>query len=216
MRKELYVILLFFLVILSSLSLISYSSFDPSINNVKYAAVDIKNIFGILGAYFAGSLIGFFGIGSFLLPPLLLLFGIRFLKRRNNSAVMAISGGLILMTVTGSILSVFQDDYFLLGTKFSSGGIIGMALQAFFVKYANIIGALIIFGLLWIVGFILATDFSIIKAYKLILHFIMTKKEKINTFLIKRLERRKKAERLIKEDMIFQLYLELIPYVKLW
>ncbi len=195
MRKELYAILLFFLVVLSSLSLISYSGSDPCLNNPNEIAGDINNTFGIIGAFFAGGLIGLFGIGAFLLPPLLLLAGINFLKKKNISAAAAIAGGIILIIITSAFFAVFKNNYIIFGTKIASGGIIGSAIRTFLIKYANTAGAIIIFLLLWIAAFILATSFSIIKAYKTILNVIKTKKAKINTYLIKHSERRKKAKR---------------------
>ncbi|MBW1649888.1 MAG: DNA translocase FtsK 4TM domain-containing protein [Deltaproteobacteria bacterium] len=196
MRKELYAILLFFLVILSSLSLLSYSGSDPCLNNAKEISGNINNIFGIFGAYLAGGLIGLFGIGAFLIPPLLLLAGINFLKKKNISAATSIAGGIILIIMTGAIFSVLKDNYIIFGTKVASGGIVGMAFRAFFVQYANTAGAIIIFLLLWTAGFILATGCSIIKAYKAIISFVKTKKVKIDTSLIKHSERRKKAKRI--------------------
>ncbi|MBW1615505.1 MAG: DNA translocase FtsK 4TM domain-containing protein [Deltaproteobacteria bacterium] len=195
MRKELYAILLFFLVVLSSLSLISYSGSDPCLNNPNEISGDINNIFGIIGAYLAGGLVGFFGIGAFLLPPLLLLSGINFLKKKNISGAAAIAGGIMLIITTGAFFSVFKNNYIILGTKIASGGIIGAAIKTFSVKYANTTGAVIIFLLLWAAAFILATSFSILKAYQTALNFIKTKKVNINASLIKNFERRKKAKR---------------------
>ncbi|MDH3344494.1 MAG: DNA translocase FtsK 4TM domain-containing protein, partial [Desulfobacteraceae bacterium] len=72
MRKEIIGILLFFLVIFTLISLLSYSPADPSINNAR-AAGQIHNFFGLFGAHLAGILIGLFGLGSFWVPILLLL-----------------------------------------------------------------------------------------------------------------------------------------------
>ena len=68
MRKEIIGILLFFLVIFSLISLVSYSPADPSILHAK-AAGPIHNQFGSVGAHVAGLFIGFFGLGAFCIPP---------------------------------------------------------------------------------------------------------------------------------------------------
>ena len=65
MRKEIFGILLFFLVIFTLISLLSYSPADPSINNAR-ASGQINNLFGAVGAHLAGMLIGLFGLGAFL------------------------------------------------------------------------------------------------------------------------------------------------------
>ena len=72
MRKEIYGIILFFMVIFTLISLLSYSPGDPSINNAR-AAGQIHNLFGVVGAHVSGLLIGLFGLGAFWIPILLLL-----------------------------------------------------------------------------------------------------------------------------------------------
>jgi hypothetical protein len=55
-----------------------------------------------------------------------------------------------------------QDHYLLLGTPFSAGGITGLPFKSFLIAYTNTAGAVIILLLLWIVGLILATRFSLV------------------------------------------------------
>ena len=75
MRKEIYGIILFFQVIFTLISLISYSPLDPSINHVG-AAGPVHNLFGFVGAQVAGLLIALFGLGALWIPLLLLLASI--------------------------------------------------------------------------------------------------------------------------------------------
>ena len=76
MRKEIIGILLFFLVIFSLISLVSYSPNDPSIHHAK-ATGTIHNSFGPIGAQVSGLLIGLFGLGAFWIPVLLLFLSIQ-------------------------------------------------------------------------------------------------------------------------------------------
>ena len=78
MRKEIIGILLFFLVIFTLVSLLSYSPADPSINNTR-AVGPIQNMFGIMGAHVSGFLIGLFGLGAFWIPILLLIASLQIL-----------------------------------------------------------------------------------------------------------------------------------------
>ncbi|MBW2644333.1 MAG: DNA translocase FtsK 4TM domain-containing protein [Deltaproteobacteria bacterium] len=71
MRKEIVGILLFFLVVLTLISLLSYSPTDPSINNATSAG-HIHNFFGLFGAHMAGILIGLFGLGATVRPGCIL------------------------------------------------------------------------------------------------------------------------------------------------
>ncbi len=201
MRKEIIGILLFFLVIFTLISLLSYSSSDPSIHNAK-AAGNIHNLFGLIGAHWSGFLIGLFGIGSFWIPVLLLFASIHFFGNHPGRMVLlTVAGGVLLVITTGSLLSLKGNYFFIFGTKFSSGGIIGIPLKSFVVKYSNSTGGIIILILLWLIGFVLSTGFSILSFIKHLWSFtkrlwkaIFLAADRIKTLFIIWNERRKNAK----------------------
>jgi S-DNA-T family DNA segregation ATPase FtsK/SpoIIIE len=200
MRKEIYGIVLFFLVIFTLISLLSYSPVDPSINNSR-AAGQIHNLFGFLGAHVSGFLIGLFGLGAFWIPVLLLLASIHFFGNHSNRAmILTLSGGIILVVITGSLLSMRQNNFILFGSKFSAGGIVGIPLKAFLVKYTNYAGGVIILALLWIIGFILTTGFSLIAFGKRFWSWMNAVNNRWTTFYLKRKERREKAKKRSRVD----------------
>lgn len=164
MRKEIIGTILFFLVILTLVSLLSFSPNDPSINHAG-AEGQIQNLFGMLGAYFSSFLVGLFGIGSFWVPILLLLASVRFLgQKKERALVFLIIGGCVLIVATGTFMSLVSSDNFctLFGHRFSSGGLIGIPLKSFLLRYTNPTGSYIIIFVLVIIGLILATRFSIV------------------------------------------------------
>ena len=166
MRKEIAGIFLFFSVVFTLISLLSYHAADPSVLNANEPD-SIHNLFGIVGAHLAGILIGLFGLGAFWIPVLLLLASIQILSSQPNKALALIpTGGTILIISTGSLFSFQDHQYHLLGTAFSSGGLIGIPLKSFLVEYSNPTGAAIILVLMWIIGFIMATGFSLIAFFK--------------------------------------------------
>jgi S-DNA-T family DNA segregation ATPase FtsK/SpoIIIE len=195
MRKEIFGIILFFLVIFTLISLLSYSPGDPSINNARLAG-PTHNLFGTFGAHVSGMLIGLFGLGAFWIPPLLLLASIHFFGNHPSRAMIAtLIGGIILVVITGSLLSVKQNQFFLFGNKFSAGGIVGIPFKAFLVKYTNTTGSVIILVLLWIIGFILATGFSLIAFGKRFWRWINVFRDHLKTFYLKRKERKEKVKK---------------------
>jgi len=200
MRKEIYGIILFFLVIFTLISLLSFSPADPSINNAR-AAGQIQNLFGIVGAHVSGMLIGLFGLGAFWIPILSLLASIHFFGNHPNKAMIStLLGGIILVVITGALLSMRQNDIILFGNKFSAGGIVGIPFKAFLVKYTNFAGSAIILILLWIIGFILATGFSLIAFGKRIWQWVNLINDRLTTFFLKRKERRQKAKKRVLVD----------------
>jgi S-DNA-T family DNA segregation ATPase FtsK/SpoIIIE len=200
MRKEIYGIILFFLVIFTLVSLLSFSPADPSINNARSAG-QIHNLFGIVGAHVSGMLIGLFGLGAFWIPILLLLASIHFFGNHPSKAMIStLIGGIVLVVITGALLSLRQNHIILFGNKFSAGGIVGIPFKAFLVKYTNFAGSAIILILLWIIGFILATGFSLIAFGKRIWHWMNLINDRLTTFFVKRRERREKAKKRVRVD----------------
>ncbi|MBW2568856.1 MAG: DNA translocase FtsK 4TM domain-containing protein [Deltaproteobacteria bacterium] len=198
MRKEIIGILLFFLVIFVLGSLLSYSPTDPSINNAK-AISNIHNLFGVSGAHIAGILTGLFGLGSFWIPVLLLFSSIHFLGNHPGKAiVLTIAGGFLLIVTTGSLLAFQQNYYIIFGSKFSSGGIIGIPLKSFLVKYANLSGGVIILAIVWIIGFIMSTGFSLIVFIKSFYRTTVILAGRIKILVIRWKEKREKAKKRLK------------------
>ena len=166
MRKELIGIFLFFLVVFTLISLLSYNPSDPSINNAK-AAGEVHNLFGVVGSNIAGIFVGLFGMASFFIPATILFVSIRFFGDYTRRIILfTLAGGFLLTIATGSLLSFHENGFDIFGHEFSSGGIIGISLKSFLVKYSNITGSVIILVVMWITGFILATGFSVISILK--------------------------------------------------
>ena len=195
MRKEIFGILLFFLVIFTLISLVSYHHTDPSIHNAGVSG-PVHNLFGTLGAQVAGLLVELFGLGSFWLPLLLLLASVCLFSGQDPKMLASIAaGGLLLVITTGSLLAFKQDYYHLFGTRFSAGGIIGLPLKTALTTYANFTGGLIILGLTWLIGFILATGFSLVAFFERCRSLVMRLFNHFKTGLIKVRERRSKARK---------------------
>ncbi|CCK79809.1 DNA translocase FtsK [Desulfobacula toluolica] len=164
MKKELYGIFLFFLIVLTAVSLFSYNVSDPCVGNRFFDIPDhIHNAFGLLGAHLAGFFVFLFGLGAFWIPIVLGLVSVWLLKGKPANIIwLTLLGGLFLIVSTGGLLFLFKDNYELLGTHVSSGGVIGITITSFLLKYANIIGSIIILMFLMILGIIFATGISII------------------------------------------------------
>jgi S-DNA-T family DNA segregation ATPase FtsK/SpoIIIE len=195
MRKEIIGILLFFLVIFTLISLLSYSPADPSLNNTG-ASGPIHNFFGVFGAHIAGMFIGLFGLGAFWIPIILLLTSIQILGEQTGKAIaLTVAGGILLIITTGSLFSIQKHHYVLFDNRFSAGGLIGVPLKSFLVAYSNATGTVIILVLFWLIGFIMATRFSLLSFFKRSWVFLKATGEQIKTVYLKRKERRQKAKK---------------------
>jgi S-DNA-T family DNA segregation ATPase FtsK/SpoIIIE len=198
MRKEIIGIFLFFLVIFTLISLLSYSPSDPSIGNPGTGG-EIHNLFGLIGAFISGIFVNLFGLGAFWIPALFLFSSIHFFGNRSGkAAALTVTGSVMLVIATGSLLAFYRDQYTIFGNTFSSGGLIGIPLKNLLVKYSNLAGGFIILLMVWIIGFILATGFSLLNTFHRLSDIIKDLSENVSTTYIKLKERREKAKKRIK------------------
>jgi DNA segregation ATPase FtsK/SpoIIIE, S-DNA-T family len=205
MRKEIVGIILFFLLVFTLISLLSYSPADPSFHHAR-SATDIHNLFGLVGAYTAGLFIGLFGLGAFWIPVLLLLTSIHFFGGHSREAILTtLGGGLMLIVTTGALISlaVYPDDHFtVFGARFSSGGLVGIPLRAFLVNYSNATGGTIILLVLWVIGLVMTTGISVVRVGKRCWTAAVFFFDRIQTLVIKWRERKRKARKRIETEKV--------------
>ena len=175
MRKEIIGFILIFLILFTSISLLSYHPDDQSVHN----ATDISHIhnrFGLAGAYSSGMLIGFFGVGAFWTPLLLISISICFWGKRSKRRIVLIAiGGIILVITTGGGVGLRiapANELVIWERSVSAGGIVGILLQLFLQKYTDNVVALSILILAWLIGFIMATGFPIRRLFWQWINFI--------------------------------------------
>jgi S-DNA-T family DNA segregation ATPase FtsK/SpoIIIE len=196
MKKEIIGILFFFMVVFSLISLLSFDPGDPSLFFNAGGTAPVKNLFGVFGANFAGILVGLFGIGAFWIPFLFLLGSTLFFGKNPGQAMLPLAaGGILLIITTGSLLAFRQEHYILFGSRFSAGGIVGIPLKSFAVRYSNPAGGSMILLVVWLIGFIMATGFSVVAFYRRCKAANSVLFERIATAVIKWKERRQKSRK---------------------
>ncbi len=90
------------------LSLISYNKWDPS--PFSYSKISPQNYGGIAGSYISDILVYSIGISSFLLPLILLLYGIKRLIKRQRQLTNLI-GSILLIISSSMIVSLIYDNF---------------------------------------------------------------------------------------------------------
>jgi S-DNA-T family DNA segregation ATPase FtsK/SpoIIIE len=129
------------LLLLGMLTLLSLASYLPGdYGLLAEAATSVSNMGGMAGAYLAHWLMLLMGKGSYLLPVLLLLWGINLIGARAAERVTAWTFWLILLTLWFctliSLPHALPDEM-----KLSWGGLIGGYIGALAIRYVGRIGA---------------------------------------------------------------------------
>lgn len=148
------------------LVLFSYNPADPGFETAKIAE-EIQNYGGKTGAWVASFLLYLFGVFGFLVPFGIFLAGILTLKIRGGSDMdythfgMSISG-LILMIASGAALAslYLEPNQALIQLPYSGGGVVGYELSRNLVESVDLLGATLIFLVVFAIAFSLFSSFS--------------------------------------------------------
>jgi S-DNA-T family DNA segregation ATPase FtsK/SpoIIIE len=105
------------------------------------------------------------------------------------------AGGLLLILSTGALFALESHHYNIFNRQFSAGGLVGIPFKSFLVEYANTSGAVIILLIVWLIGLILATPFSLIAFTSRLWYLMRALVDRIKTLYLKHKERRLKARK---------------------
>ncbi len=136
------------------ISLISYSSLDPSLSSVSSLSGDIKNLGGPFGAYLSDALFSVIGMGAYLFIVVISFAAVKTLffyhrTDRLHKAIQIASAIFLISSFSALCEFYYSGDYF---PQSSSGGLVGNLI---FVNFSNVFG--VVGSLIFIVIFFLAS-----------------------------------------------------------
>ena len=174
-RNEILAILLLAVGLLLALCLVSAAFYpnDPSWNSA--GAGETHNWAGAIGANVAATAFQFIGLASFLLP--LLLFAAawrRFRPSTIHHAWTRITGLIVLVIAASSLLSISQLRP-LFDASVQPGGLLGAVVSQGIASGLSNIGATILLVAIAATGLLLATNFSFVRLYEIIVNAIATR-----------------------------------------
>ena len=155
LKKEILGVGLLGIFLFLFVSLVSYHPFDPSLNTLATGAA--KNWCGKVGSYISDILIQIFGITSYMLPGVCLLFGIIYIKKKEPSHMLILAAGLVLLFLSlSAILQISIGQIHLRGVVIPFSGFLGSLFEKMFLKFFNYFGSyLILIVLLMISAFLI-------------------------------------------------------------
>jgi S-DNA-T family DNA segregation ATPase FtsK/SpoIIIE len=174
-RNEILAILLLAVGLLLALCLISAAFYpnDPSWNSVGQG--EVQNWAGSIGANVAATAFQFIGLASFLLP--LLLFAGAWRRFRRNTVHHAwtrILGLIVLVIAASSLLSISQMRPLFDGSV-QPGGLLGAVVSQGLASGLSNVGATVLLVAIAATGLLLATNFSFVRLYEIIVNAISSR-----------------------------------------
>ncbi len=143
--------------LLSLVSLISFSPYDPSFFHYTSQKGAARNFGGLVGAHLAGDLLGVVGIAAFLLPPALFWVGFALVSGgKLQLRTVGVVGFGLLLTSTCLLLTLLEHESFELAWRgVEPGGFLGVLLfdalrpaLGRFGMYLTTLTGILLFGVL--------------------------------------------------------------------
>jgi S-DNA-T family DNA segregation ATPase FtsK/SpoIIIE len=146
-------------------ALFSYDPHDMALNKVP-ANNPLNNLGGPLGAWLALKLFWAFGIGAFMIPVLLLMFGLGYLFRLLSYLQRRWLWGGVLLLCCMCLASLFEHNWSWLGKVRDAlnapiGGLIGQFLNDHVLNYVGKVGASIVLGAVYLISLLYLTNFQL-------------------------------------------------------
>jgi S-DNA-T family DNA segregation ATPase FtsK/SpoIIIE len=146
--------------------LLSYDPLDLEVN-VTSPNNPAHNLGGPLGAWVALKLFWVFGIGAFMIPPLLLMYGLAYLFRFLSYLQRRWVWGGVLLLCCMCLAGLFKRDWrwlehvrMSLNVPYIGGGI-GQFLDAHVLYYVGKVGAVIVLATAYLISLIYLTNFQL-------------------------------------------------------
>jgi len=162
--NEMTGLLLFAIGLLISLSLVSYSASDPCFS-ASGTGAETKNFIGIIGAYLSDALLRLFGLSAYFIP--LFFFGYAVFLVVGREAVhpyLKKVGGIVLFFSASAFFGLRSGTTRLFGEDLPSGGMLGGFISTLLLRGFSATGAYIITITALVIGLMLLTPFSLLKA----------------------------------------------------
>ena len=155
-------LILIALSIIIAISLLSYTSADPSFNTAG-GNQNVHNYIGVFGSYIADILIQLFGGGAYLIPLLVFLYGgNRLLGRERGSRLLRFAGGISLLLSSSAIMRLRFEALYIFNERIPSGGFFGGIISDILIKYLSLVGSYIFIITLFLASLTIITRFSLV------------------------------------------------------
>jgi DNA segregation ATPase FtsK/SpoIIIE, S-DNA-T family len=146
--------------VMLTLSLVSYSPLDPSLNVSSSSSV-YNNYVGRVGAWTSDALLQGFGLAAFVLPLAFLFAGFKLVRRRPlQYPFLKLAGLCCALTALCALMALLAPSQ-TPGLNVAPGGILGMLVSDFLLVHLNRPGSIVAAATTLLLSVVLTTRFSI-------------------------------------------------------
>jgi DNA segregation ATPase FtsK/SpoIIIE, S-DNA-T family len=210
-KKEILGIGLLGIFIFLLAGLITYHPLDPSLNT--FADGPAKNLCGKAGSYITDVLIQLFGMMSFFLPAVTLLFSLFYLRKKDPPHVLLLASGLALLFLSLSVVSqLMLGRIQLRGIAIPFAGFLGVLLERALVNLFSYFGSYLISAILFLISIFLIVQAPILSVVE---KHLTRKKSVERRKEIKVTEEKKEEPKIVEKKPIqeaFDFVKDLGPY----
>ncbi|MGB2600884.1 MAG: DNA translocase FtsK [Candidatus Omnitrophota bacterium] len=198
-KNEIIAVILFAISLFLFLSIFTFSEQDLSFYTSSPNVVP-QNATGVVGAYIGGVLLFIMGKATYVIPLLIMIWGIsRLMQLETRKVFFKVFGTIVLATVVSASLSMISDSSRTIA--FSQGGLMGSVVSAFLLEYLGRVGATVFIIAMMILSILIATEFLILPIIMAMLKFLAKAPNKLKS-MIPEPEERPVREKVSKQSKI--------------
>ncbi|MFH1846255.1 MAG: DNA translocase FtsK [Candidatus Omnitrophota bacterium] len=159
-RNEITAVLLFAFSLFLFLSIFTFSGQDLSFYTSDPHIVPL-NATGMVGSYVGGILVFFVGKAAYVIPLLIMVWGIsRLFQIEAHKVSFKLFGTIVLLVAVSSSLSMMAEKSLI--SAFGQGGLIGTLSSNFLIGYLGRAGAAVFISAMIVLSVLVATEFLIL------------------------------------------------------
>jgi len=178
------------------LCLFSYNPHDPSLTHYVAGKVAVANYGGLAGSYLSDGMLKIFGMTSYLVPVLLVLFSFKlFLGGKFGLAFSPIFGFIGLVFAISALLTEEYGSISFSGVDFNAGGLLGKYSLKVLYSYLNQMGTDIVLVVILMISLMVTLDVSLVELVRRLAILLSSTLLRLKTFVVVGMGRvrRKKA-----------------------
>jgi len=167
------------------LCLFSYNPHDPSLTHYVASKVEVANYGGLVGSYLSDGMLRIFGMTSYLVSVLLVLFSFKLFHGGKFGMVFSPVFGFIgLVFAISALLAAKYGTVSSSGVDFNAGGLLGKSSLKVLYFYLNQMGTNIVLVVILLISLMITFDVSLVALVRRLAILLSSTLLRLKTFIV--------------------------------